>query len=85
MSEFKPAAGEIVELELLGELVVRDPFDFRKLKTGDRVVWSTYFERRRRDGAIRPRVYTPAQDEPAAKRSRKTTLNPPAEGENREL
>ena len=53
-----PNYGETVELEILGEYIVRDPFDAHILKSGDRVVWSTYFERRRRDGALVPKTLT---------------------------
>ena len=55
---FTPTLGEIVELEVADGLVVRDPFDFRRLKTGDRVAWSTYFARRELEGSIVPRPYT---------------------------
>lgn len=59
---YRPRLGEIVELEITEGHRVRNAQSAAPLSTGDRVNWSTYYERRRRDGALRPIQFVPPND-----------------------
>ncbi|MEE8218965.1 MAG: hypothetical protein V3S03_08370 [Vicinamibacteria bacterium] len=64
-SDYRPAHGEIVEIEILEGHRVREPFSKRVLETGDRVTFSTYFARRLRDGGVRFRGVAGSEDQEA--------------------
>jgi hypothetical protein len=49
----QPRIGTLCTVEIAAGVVVRDEHSARKLTTGDRLVWSSYLQRRRLEGAVR--------------------------------